>query len=253
MSLFSLAFRFAMVGIMIGTQCTFAKEILVRSPKGECFVIQVQPEESFLEVIEKINGSLDLTKNERKDYFTSGSFQKGEEVTPKEMRIDYMLADLNLKRMGKAAVVNARDYSIVPTDDDKKTITYIVTTLANKTIPRIALEQKKLKKEGDKIYSLHPFRFCEVIFTNEKLNAAMASIKGREWVWPKFKKGLFDSLTEESKRQNLKLPDIQDFSNKLGIKSALIIPSLQQGNWDEFLNILIENVPKDGNPSRYNM
>lgn len=153
----------------------------------------------------------------------------------------------------RAVNVIWRDYHEQVTDQEKEYIAFIVTTLGNKPLTKIYKEKDNLKKIGDKIDHIHPLRFLMTVFTDEELKAAIANIKESRWVWGEFKKGLFNSLKDESKSKNMNIEFIQDFANTVEIDSSLIIPAINQSDWDGLISILIKNVPREGNPNRYDM
>lgn len=146
-----------------------------------------------------------------------------------------------------------RDYSREVSEKEKKNISYIITTLGNKPLTRVWKEKSELKKVGDRINAIHPLRFLMCVFTDENLKVAMHNLKGRDWVWNEFKKGLYHSLDEETAAQNMHLEYIQHFSDTLLIQSSLILPAIQQGKWDDFIYLLLKYVPREGDPGRYNI
>jgi hypothetical protein len=228
-----------------------ADDIVVRSPAGDHFIVKIAPHETFQEVSAKIDTYLALSPAERAATLVQAG-TGGENNTQKgDVRIDYKPTDVSAKPAKKDLGL-LRDYTVPATSQEKDTIYYIVTTLGNKSIATIVKETSNLKKTRAKLNNLHPLRFAEVIFTNENLKAAVANIKGRAW-WSQFRSGLTDSLAEESKKQNLNLDQIHDFAKNVGIDPNLIIGPLQKGKWDEFLTILIDKVPRQGDPGRYAM
>ena len=233
------------------------KDIVVSAPNGNHLIFEINPEETFFEVIEKIDHFLDLSPEEQTMFFVSStklSENENDKTWQKEYRLDYCLSS---RAVYKAATSDKslpwRDYNVEVTDEEKDIVYYIIHTMGTKSLFKIYNEKSKLKKEGEKIDHLHPFRFLLAIFTDEDLKVDMANIKGSKLVWSEFKKGLFTSLTEETKRNNVTSDQIKDFSDQLGIKDSLIIDSLKKKDWDDFISILIKNVPREGNPDRYDM
>lgn len=146
-----------------------------------------------------------------------------------------------------------RHYEIVPTVDEAEDVSYIVSTLGNKSIAKVWKAKSSLKRAGEKIEHIHPLRFLEIVFTDEELKAAIYNLRNRELLWSEFKGGLYGSLSEELARGNLTEEQVLDFTNNIGIDSAIVYPSIVRGDWDEMLSILIKNVPREGNPGRYDM
>ena len=146
-----------------------------------------------------------------------------------------------------------RDYYAEITPIEKEFIAFIVSTLGNKSLTKIWKEKSSLKKAGDKIDHIHPLKFLSVIFSDEQLKVAIANLKESRWVWNEFKSGLYSTLTEELANENISEEHILDFADQLDIDVALITPSITQADWDEFFSVLIKNVPREGNPDRYDM
>ncbi len=146
-----------------------------------------------------------------------------------------------------------RKYEYKVTDEEKEHVSFIICTLGFKSLPKVWSERSSLKHRGDKIDHLHPLRMLLCIFTDEEMKAAMGNLQGRSFVWSEFKKGLFDSLEGETKKGNMTPKYIEDFAKKVQIDSHLIIRTLEQERWDEFISLLIKHVPRAGNPKRYDM
>lgn len=146
-----------------------------------------------------------------------------------------------------------RDYTSSASKQDKKDIYYIVTTLANDSLISIASSRSSLKKAGERIDYLHPLRFLMVIFTHEELKAGAHAIRDRGGLtWDGFTDGIIGSLKEESAKNNV-LQFAPDFAKKVKIDPALILPSLEKGKWSDFVNILIDKIPRAIDPNRYDM
>jgi hypothetical protein len=147
-----------------------------------------------------------------------------------------------------------RDYYAPVTKQEKKDIHYIVTSLAYDSLISLGASKSSLKKAGDRIEQLHPFKFLSTIFTNEELKAGIHAIRDRTaWVWDEFIGGFVRGFKEETAKKNMKNEFIQDFSSVVGIDPALIMPSIQGGKWKEMVNILIDTIPRENDPNRYNL
>lgn len=146
-----------------------------------------------------------------------------------------------------------RNFNKTVEEDQRKDIAYIITTLGNENLLTIGTETPSLKKAGKRIRPLHPFRFLATVFTSEKLKAGIHAIRDRGgWVWSGFIDELVDSLNEENEHKNL-LNFTEKFANMVKIDVALIAPSLEQGRWKDFVNILIDKIPRKNNPNEYDM
>lgn len=146
-----------------------------------------------------------------------------------------------------------RNYYATVTPEEKSDLAYITNTLARNSLPSIATSKSSIKKAGDRIDHLHPLRFLMAIFTDEELKANISAIRSRGWVWDKFYDGLEGSLKQESKKENMRIEFIIDFASTIGINASLIQTPIQENRWKDFVNLLIDTVPRSGNPGRYDM
>jgi hypothetical protein len=148
-----------------------------------------------------------------------------------------------------------RQYGHQLTSDEREQISYIVVTLSEKKESRIILRALSLKRVGDKVNHVHPLRFLEAIFIDEKLKAGVHNIRYNKdaWVWDRFVDGIRTSLDEENKKGNLTDAQLADFANVVGIDVALIRDPVHKCQWDEFVQILLDRIPRNGNISRYDM
>lgn len=147
-----------------------------------------------------------------------------------------------------------RNYQIPVTQSEKDDLVFITTTLARSSIPSLAVHKPALKRAGDRIDHLHPLRFLMTVFTDEELKVNISAIRSRGgWVWNKFYDGLEGSLKEEARKNNMSDEFVVDFTNTIGINASLIQPAIHGKRWKEFVNTLIDAVPRSGNPTRYDM
>lgn len=208
----------------------FAEEIMVRAPTGEQLFVEVNPEESFSNVINRIGSCVGHSENMMEtfclDFHASASESKS---------------------------LPFRDYWRENSKEDTENLSYIICTMGFKSLAHIWSERKALKSAGDKLDHLHPLRFTMGIFTDEKMKAAMHNVVGSLFTWREFKKGLYTTLTVETKNGNMALEYMEDFAKRVKVDKNLIIRPLQQEKWDEFINVLIKHVPRAGDPKRYDM
>lgn len=231
------------------------REVEVRIPNGDNFVMNVSPDVTVLNFLGQIEEMMDPIDS------TSNLMVEGEKVSfvPKELFehqkfiLEFSFASVAADHPSaqKSATV-IRDYSIPVTKDEKKNISYIVTTLANKSLVKILSLKSSLEKAGDKLQLVHPLRFLMCIFTDEELKVCVHNIMGRSWVWKDFMKSLNDSLEEENKKGNV-TDFVMDFSHKVGIDFGLIYPLAQERRWEDFVKMLSAYIPRQGNPDRYDM
>lgn len=214
--------------LMISTLPLSSYEVVIRTPEGDINSVSVSEEQSVVEFLETLR------------------FVFGEN--------SYCIVDVvgaNYDDFIRKAGLQ-RNYSVPLTASQKKDIAYIVNTLGMASLVKIAKERSSLKKAGDRLELIHPFHFVGTIFADEEMKSSIHALKSRGWVWGDFFEGINSSMTEEARNNNI-LPYMNDFAERLGIDVSLIAPSLEAGNWKEFVNILIEKVPRSKNSNRYQM
>lgn len=131
---------------------------------------------------------------------------------------------------------------------------YILTTLAKSKLTTLLRVRSKLQDTGDRIDHLHPLRFILTCFRDEELKGSFHCVHDRGGkVWGKFYDELKKNFNAEANRDNLKEEYIKDFARQLNIKASLITPALQKRQWDTFVETLLKNIPRGGEPDRYDM
>lgn len=157
----------------------------------------------------------------------------------------------------KAAVSQERNYWEEVQIKDKEDITFIIDTLAYKSLASVFCKKKKLEEAGDRINHLHPLRFLLYILSDPKLNAALRAIYSRDLLWSNFVGGTYSSLKEESDRGNMQEECVSDFCSQLGINDldvrSEIVEALQTESWSVFMQLLFLHVPRNEGFDRYDM
>lgn len=205
----------------------FANDVVVRNMDGELLVVSVQPEDSFTGIIDHIQT------------------QMGSET---EYIVDFQMGDSKPKPKG-----NFRDYYRPTTSKEKDDMKYIVNTLGMASLVKIAKEKSSLKKAGERIESVHPLNFLKVIFTDEEMKVSIHAIQGRSWIRDDFVNGFKTSFDEEADRNNVTNDMVIDFSSKVGIDANLIWPLIQERQWKQLINTLIDKIPRKTETDRYDM
>lgn len=213
-----------------------AEELVYRLPTGEFAVISIEDATPFTEVLEEI----------RQNKETKNTFPPSNEYL-----LDFMATSTHYSMMphSKAPL---RNYKATLSAKEKKEIAYIVETLGNSSLVKIAKAKSSLEKSGKVIDNVHPLKFLSHVFSTEKLKAATHNIYGRSWVWSTFCKGIIGSLEEENNRDNL-LPFIADFSSTVQINSEEIYPIAKRKQWKDFIEALFTKIPRSETSGRYDM
>lgn len=232
-------------------QMILSHTITVENSSGESFEFNVDKNDRFLDVL-----------NQLQTYFQGDQFTDGNQGTHTFNHIPDGIAlcdsqwSLVVSHGGitaRAKKNNYRDYQASVSKEEKSYIAYIVKTLAYDSVISIGKQKSDLESAGDKIDHVHPLCFLRTVFTNEELKAGIAAIRDRvSWIKDGFFDGLYDSMKEEAARKNL-LPFVSDFAAAVGIRENLIRPSLEKGKWKECVDTLIDKIPRENDPNRYNM
>lgn len=205
----------------------YSEEVVIRNIEGELLVVSVQPEDTF-------NGIIDNIQT-----------QMGSE---KEYIVDFQMGDSKSKSKG-----SFRDYYKPLTSKEKEDMSYIVNTLGMSSLVKIAKEKSSLKKAGERITNVHPFIFLKTIFTDEEMKVSVHAIQGRSWVRDDFFNGFKESFDEEAEKNNISNDMVIDFSSKVGIDPNLIMPFVQEKQWKQLINTLIDKIPRKTETDRYDM
>lgn len=220
------------------------EEVIVRTPSGQTVTVDINADETFLEVFKKIDQQISAIEGE-----TIFSDDQDESSSKRSFLLDFMFGAPASYRANNIV----RDYSQSVSAGEKSDIRYIVTTLASSSWTSLMRSKSSLKKAGDRVDHLHPFRFLMCIFSDEEMKAGVHSIRERKKIWGSFSEGLYDSLEFESKRDNLKLSYIQDFAKILNIDPSTLFAPIKERRWDDLIDALIKLLPRGGDPGRYDM
>ncbi len=147
-----------------------------------------------------------------------------------------------------------RNYHAKVTPREKKDIDFLVTKMAWEKNPKKLWDlEKEMNQAGERIINLHPFKFLEVICTDEKLCAGLKAIRSRNiLIWPRFVKGSVTSLKEEQTYNNV-LPYVQNFAETIGVDIHLLLPLAKNQKWEELVKTVADKVVRPNTPNRYDM
>lgn len=231
-----------------------ANYIVLESSIGENYVMAVQPQESFQEVIVKVQQTLVNAEIE------AGNATNFDDHHSVPFQSDFRMQVLNdgnvvVKCAAKKLTnmnPNARSYAAGLAASDKNDIAFIVKTLANESLIKIKKSETALKKAGDRVDHVHPLQFLWYVFSEEELKVGVRNIQGRSWVGSSFMNGLTKTIQEENSYGNI-MPHVHHFASRLNIDPNTIIPMLKAGHWEKFVDALIKIIPRSGDADRYDM
>lgn len=198
-----------------------SEEVIVRSPGGEYFSVEVDTARSFQEVAQQIG----QTFSSEGYVFDCGAYYRG----PK----------------------TGREYWREVTSEEKKELRYIITTLAKSGWLDLLSKKDSMERAGDKIDHLHPLRFLMAIFTDEEMKDCVHAIRDRTLVWSEFIDPTCKTLEEEANHDNVKKEFVKDFAKRVKVDANLLIPMAQARQWNEIVDTLLKKLPRQGNPDRY--
>lgn len=146
-----------------------------------------------------------------------------------------------------------RDYDAPLTAQEQKDVHYIITMLANYSFISIAAHKGDLEAAGRRIDHLHPLAFFREVFTNEELKVGLRNIRMKgPWIWDHFCGGICESLAVAWQNNNLTDEQVIDFADIVEVDLGLIYASVQEQQWEYFVQLLIAHVPRKGDYDRYN-
>lgn len=231
-------------------QTVSSNSVVIENLSGERIELGIDVNDRFLDVLNQIQAYF------QEDILLKQDGEQGNETSNLVHGISWSDPQWNLVVSHAGLTARAkhwRDYDVPVAKKEKQDIFYIMRILASESLISIGKKKSSLKSAGDRIDHLHPFQFLITIFTDEELKARIAAIRERKgWVGDGFFDGLNGSLKDEAAHGNL-LQFTQDFAEQIKIGIDLISPSLQQGKWKEFVNILIDKIPREIDPKRYDM
>lgn len=221
--------------ISIGLACLSiegnAEEVIVRTPEGNCLTVEVAPDESFCDVIQKIAGNnsapviIDFMHNHSLQMFI-------EDHSP-----------VNVTRV----------YTNTVTAAEKDDIRYILKSLATNTWTELLGSRSSINRAGDRIDHIHPLRFLACIFTDKELKGCIHTIRDRGKIWKSFFQGLEESLEEESQKGNIQPDMVQDFAKNVNVNVSAIREIIKNKKWEDLVDTLLNLLPREGDPGRYDM
>lgn len=214
----------------------FSNSVVIKSTSGQHIPIEIA-EESFVNAVKIIRDSLQAVE--------------GEEAVCAKIELDFSNSSTTIfARTVKKS--SKRNYYASLTSEEKSDIYHIVKTLANESLIKIKKMESSLVKAGDRINHIHPLKFLGYIFSEEELIICMHNLQGRRWVWKRFLGDTIDVIEEEAGRENI-LSFVVEFAEKINLDLNLILPSIKEERWAKFIDILIDKVPRKGQPDRYKL
>jgi hypothetical protein len=219
-----------------------AEEVLVRSPNGTPSVVEIDFQDSFASIIEQLEV-----------HFANELAAAHPEVLQEDFQSEVILDFTSKNHLENRLVAFAlpRDFTQQVTPSQKSDISFIITTLGMSSLVKIGKSKSSLTKAGNRVDRIHPLRFLQCIFTDEKMKAGIYNMQSRGWIWGEFMDGIKKSCKTEFGLNNLRPDQVQEFAANLGIDPSLIQGVIAQQNWTKLVSVLIEKIPRKENQKEW--
>lgn len=234
--------RIALQAILICGLPLAAQEVIVTTPQGEAFLLEVSQDRTIADVVKVAEVFTTLASHPQRLLI---EVDLDNQPCAETVRWDW-----SLKKHGQY-MGTPRDFDAPLTQDEQNDIRFIITFLANRSLISIAAHRLDLEEAGDRIDRVHPLKFLMYVFTDEELKVGIRNIRGKGWVWGDFVGGLKESLATEARIGNLQPHQMQEFARQVKVDHAHLAPYVDQRNWDEFIDTLIVKVPRAGDHGRF--
>ncbi|HEY2809992.1 MAG TPA: hypothetical protein VGJ00_01175 [Rhabdochlamydiaceae bacterium] len=129
-------------------------------------------------------------------------------------------------------------YQLPLNEKEKKLITQLVTTIAEKSIWGLLFKKKELERIGKKINHVHPMRFMGYILSEPKLKKHLKEIKTSSFKWDHFIDGFADRMKEENAKNNLS-PYIPGMAHLLKVHQSHILDFVHSKDYEGLVKSLI--------------
>lgn len=224
------------------------EEVFVRTASGDNVTVDIDPQASFSEVVTQIESYLyDIEPNYDSYYAVAQESNSTRERTGFRFLLDYLMGP------EKKGHQTSRNYHAGVSKYQGEMISYIVISLATEDWWTLLKDKSSLEKAGDVTDDVHPLNFFAYICKDPDLTGALHSIHERKGkVWDKFYSGFSKSFNEEKANNNLPMQFIEDFANRVRYVDAKAIANyLKKGDYENFIKVLINNVPRSDKYLRY--
>ncbi len=182
---------------------------------------------SLMDVVIAFNS---LDSNEMKTRYASAKENSGPQKAYLPAKKGWEPAP-GIARGGEPKSEEAQLFFDLPlTDEDKRNIRYIITTMAEKNVIQLLLEKKTMEKKGEQIQPVHPLRFAGYVLTDPLLKRSMKSFSKNSFKWNGFLDGYEKRLREEKRAGTLDcyVPGLADL---LEVDRSVIQRYINQENY----------------------
>ena len=127
------------------------------------------------------------------------------------------------------------------TQEDEKKIEDLITSMGiYGKVDLLFNHEKRLKKIGNELRYLHPFKFLGYIFSNHNLKTHMATIFDDYFKRTNFVKDFAQTMDIYDLKNKLTMY-LEDFSREVNINPNAILPFIDEKDWEGLIRFLIKN------------
>ncbi|ANH78672.1 hypothetical protein Cs308_0501 [Candidatus Chlamydia sanziniae] len=142
------------------------------------------------------------------------------------------------KKDMKEMPANFKAYSDQVSDQDKKDISFVVSSAAEKSSLSLALSQSEIKNALYRIREVHPLALMQILAENPDLIEGIKKMQGRDWVWNMFLTQLSEVFSQAVSQDVITEEDISAFASTLGLNSGTVSSIVQGERWPELVDIV---------------
>lgn len=131
-------------------------------------------------------------------------------------------------------------YAKLPrTTKDEQNITELITSLGSYSYVALLKNEKHIRKIGDEVRYVHPFKFLGYIFSQPTLKSYMKNVMNDFFIRRDFIKDMTESLEIYVIKRRLDLY-VDDFGKELNIPPDQIRPYINNKDWGGLLKFLTD-------------
>lgn len=129
-------------------------------------------------------------------------------------------------------------YDTPLTEQDKKNITFIISTLSGKSSVQLMFKKSALEKAGDEVEHVHPLKFLAFVFSSDSLKEQAKNITGVPW--SRFSGDMSKSLSDAAKGGQMSEETVKQFAKAVGMDVSVIEPLIKEQQWKQLVNTVKE-------------
>ena len=129
-------------------------------------------------------------------------------------------------------------YSLNISDSDKKTLYWVIHTVAKTNPLKLGIKQREVRKKAAKVEHLHPLRSLSYIMGEGGLRGDMQKIKKSSFKWNNFIDEYSSRLSRQASNNNL-MQYVPGFAHSLGINAQVIQSYVERHDWYSLINYFL--------------